>query len=320
MSLLSGHPTGICLRDLPGSTPETTGTAAVSDALREASALGAMILQLPAVTVVDAHLDPDALERVAAVAKQENVVLTSALPPAHPDRITENWGQDDTAPRHAAAQIAAGAALGVRSFHITIGGEEDRAQGVESFRGQLERAVPVLRGLVDRAAAVGDAPIVLKTHEETTTREVVELVEKVPGLQVGLSPVNVVARLEDPVESADRIAHAVHTVYLDDCDIVAAPGGYRRRMRCVGSGAVDWRSVLGLLNQSCPVILDSHRASLAMPVEDPGWRALQDCPGPRDRDGLHAMLREEQGGIADQSPDDALPERLARFRELLVRR
>lgn len=318
MTLISGHPAGICLRDLPGCTPDTAGVSAVGDAVREAAALGAAILQLPALTAVDASLAPDALQRVAAVAKEENVVLTSALPPAHPDRITAVWGTDETAPRHAVAQITAGAALGVGSFHITIGGEDDRAQGIGSFRGQLERVVPVLRGLVAHAAAVGDAPVVLKTHEETTTGEVAELVRQVPGLRVGLSPVNVVARLEDPVAAAGRVAQAVHTVYLDDCDIVPAPGGYRRRMRCLGSGAVDWRSVLNLLDRGCPVVLDSHRASLTMPVEDPGWVALQECPGPRERDGLRAMVRGGREGNGNQLPEDALSERLTRMLELLT--
>lgn len=284
---------GVCLRDLPGC-PQVDATGFdLLDAIAAAGAIGASLLQLPTVLLASATLDPIELARVRRVAEANGVRLSVALPAAHPDRRKELWGTDAADVRHPFAQLAAARRLGAVSLHITVGTDADRFRVAPTWADQLERTVPVLRELRDAAAEI---PLVLKTHEEMTTFEAVRLCESVPGLLLGFSPVNVVARLEDPLRAAARVAALTHTVYIDDCAVRRGPDGLVRVMRAIGHGALPWDEILEILPATAPRIIDLHRAELRMPLYEPEWLAHENEVGV---DELAVLLsRVESGGLA----------------------
>lgn len=60
--------------------------------------------------------------------------------------------------------------------------------------------------------------LLLKTHEEITSFEIVRIIEKVGADVIGvlLDPVNFVARLEEPIVYNARVAPYVRQVHLED--------------------------------------------------------------------------------------------------------
>jgi len=283
---------GVCFRDVPGDH----AADALGSAVADAAALGARLLQLPSVRSASDGLDGAELADAAALAAERGVALTASLPAAHPDRIAQTWGDDPASPRHPFAQLVAAERLGCEAVHVTVGVETDRLGGPESWRAQLERTAPVLRELVARASM----PVVLKTHEEMTVGEVLRVADAVDGVRVGFSPVNVVVRLDDPLASAGLLAPVTHTVFLDDCDVVETGRGLARRMRRIGGGSLPWAQMLAAMPDAS-VVVDLHRASFEMPVDDAQWVRLQ--PG---ADVAAARAR----AVPDRG-DDALGARLA---------
>lgn len=294
---------GICLRDVPGLRADD----GVPDAIDRTALAGATVLQLPSVLAASPTLDVGELRAARDHADAVGVRLTAALPPAHPDRIDAEWGTDPDAPRHPLAQLRAGEDLGIASWHVTVGGEADRFRLDPSWAAQLDRTVSVLRSLV----AAASCPVVLKTHEEMTTFELARLCEEVAGLAVGFSPVNVVARLEDPIAAAHRIASRVHSVYLDDCALVRVPDGLVRVMRSIGDGVLPWPDLLAAVPAEATLVLDLHRADLRMPLHTPAWLARQPDLTPGELAALYRLT-----SVGDARPDD-LTERVSRAAALL---
>ncbi|BBB02319.1 hypothetical protein RVR_10205 [Actinacidiphila reveromycinica] len=268
---MTDDPRGIVLRDLPGAPRTVEG---MLSALR---ALGVRRCHLPGPGWFDAGLDDRALAAARAALAAEGVAVALGLGfvnPARPERAAETvrLGHGDLeAGLH--RLVRAAALLGAESLHFTVGTVEDRFRTAPTWADQLAAAAPVVRRLAERAASHG-IPLVLKTHEEMTTFELLRLRDAVghDGLRVGYSPVNVLCRLEDPVAAAGRVADWTHTVFLDDADTAWTPRGLERRMRPLGEGRVDWPAVLSVLAPAAPrLVLDLHRAALDMPFAEPGW-------------------------------------------------
>ncbi|WP_431907540.1 sugar phosphate isomerase/epimerase family protein [Amycolatopsis thermoflava] len=244
---------GIVLRDLPGEVPPA----------RLRAALGPLQLcHVPSVRWFSPALDPSELDACAGLGAR----VASGLGPIHPGRAPDavELGDGD-ALRGWHRMIDAAARLGVESLHCTVGVLEDR---FGAWAEQLAATAGLVRPLVRAAEAYG-IPLVLKTHEEMTTFELLRFAEET-GVRVGFSPVNVVVRLEHPLAAARRVAPLVHTVFLEDCAITWTPAGLPRRMRPVGQGAMPWPEILEVLPE-VPVVLDLHRAELDMPLYQDGW-------------------------------------------------
>jgi 3-oxoisoapionate decarboxylase len=172
--------------------------------------------------------------------------------------------------------IESAAAIGLDRLFFVIGTIDERFDralpwseqlaGVTSF---LQRAAPMLRDLGIR--------LLIKTHEEIFTAEVVRLVETVGPdvLGVALDPVNVLCRLEDPVAATRRVAPYVGQVHLDDAVMQMERQGIRRLLCPIGEGAIDWRAILQLIPPEVPRWIEMHRAQFAMPAFDRDWLALQ---------------------------------------------
>lgn len=208
--------------------------------------------------------------------------------------------------------VEAAASMGIHDLFFVIGMIEERFDTNVSWQAQREavaalllRVAPVLRAHKSR--------LLLKTHEEITTSEVVALCERVGPelLGVAFDPVNVVCRMEDPVEAAKRVAPYAASVHLDDAVLRFQDGGVRRFLAPYGDGALDWPAMLAELSGARARWIEMHSGQFAMPVFDAEWlKAQPDIALPEFASVLAMATRFGDREIAwDQSrPTDRLPQ------------
>jgi len=263
---------GVVLRDLPGAP------ATLAAGLDAAAAAGAGRLQVPSLLRLDPALDPAGLRAARAEAAARGLrldaqlgVLNAVRPERNPDLL--RLGDGD--PLRGVERTAAAAAIaGIETLHFTIGQLEDREPDRTAWSEQLERSAVLVAAAAEVAAAHA-VRLVLKTHEEMSSTDVLAVVDACDGaIGVGLSPVNLLIGLEEPGAATRRLAGHVDTVFLDDASLVRTPGGYRRRMEPLGHGTIDWPEVLSLLSSAGDgpaLTLDIHRAAFDIPCFDPGW-------------------------------------------------
>ena len=259
----SGRRWGIWARDVPPLV-ESVGPAAVAAAMKDVQALGGEVLGLTSIRQASATLDPGELREVGAEAARQGVELQVNLGTVHPDRYDAAEGE---------AAIDAGAKLGVGCFHATFGVVADRFAITPTWTEQLRSAVDPMRALVDRAGRA----LVMRTHEEMTTFELMRLCESVgrDDLRVGYSPVNVVTRLEDPDAAFRRVADRTSTLFLDDYVISRTAAGAARRLCLLGEGVIGWERLIADSPPDAVTLLDIHHAEFDMPFYDPEWLVHQ---------------------------------------------
>lgn len=167
--------------------------------------------------------------------------------------------------------------LGAQTPYFYVGTIEDRLSASLAWADQLAHVAAVLR---DLAPALRDRgmSLLLKTHEEITSAEIVALIEAVGPdvLGVAFDPVNVVVRGEAPLPAARRLAPHVRQVHLDDCDIRWTDRGARRVLCAMGAGALDWPALLAPFS-GVACWIDLHRGEFDMPFFEPSW--LAHAPG-----------------------------------------
>lgn len=120
----------------------------------------------------------------------------------------------------------------------------------------------------------------IETHEEITSFEVVRLVEAVGPDAVGITydSANVVARAEDPVEAARRVAPYVRMSHVRDVALFRTDYGIGRMLAPCGEGVMDWPAILAALGEQRPDLrlsIENSRDRTVMPmhVYDPAWLA-----------------------------------------------
>ncbi|HEY0918610.1 sugar phosphate isomerase/epimerase family protein [Devosia sp.] len=169
--------------------------------------------------------------------------------------------------------LDAAALLGARTPYFYVGTIEDRLYAGLAWADQLAHVAAVLRELAPALRERGMS-LLVKTHEEITSAEIVALIEAVGPdvLGVAFDPVNVVVRGEAPLPAARRLAPHVRQVHLDDCDIRWTGRGVRRVLCPMGEGVVDWPVLLAsFAGAACWI--DLHRGEFDMPLFEPEWQA-----------------------------------------------
>jgi len=142
---------------------------------------------------------------------------------------------------------------------------DEQLQATERFMRQL---VPCLR---DHGCRLD-----VETHEEITSFEVVRLVESVGPEVIGITfdTGNILARCEDPVAAARRVAPYVHLAHVKDALLLFTQEGLVRNARACGEGIVDWATILPILYEYAPNLalsLEDHRGYLPLEIYDPEW-------------------------------------------------
>nr|WMC97138.1 TIM barrel protein [Aminobacter aminovorans] len=259
---------------IKSSLPDGRSLTAV-EALQAAAKLGLQGLLFNSLFDVSPTLDPAELAAARAEANRLGLEISSMLGivnPALPARsrpIVDAGGGDMQAGIERLVDLAAG--IDIRDMFFIIGMIEDRFEADVSWQAQLD-GVAELLGRCAPALRRNGSKLLLKTHEEIATSEIVALVERIGAdvLGVAFDPVNVLCRLEDPVAAARRVAPYAAQLYVDDAVMRFQENGIRRFLAPLGEGFVDWNGIRSLLPDA-KVWIEMHAGQFAMPVFDRHW-------------------------------------------------
>ncbi|MGW2661782.1 sugar phosphate isomerase/epimerase family protein [Nocardia tengchongensis] len=147
----------------------------------------------------------------------------------------------------------------------------DWADQLAATEKYLRTLAPVLRGT--------GAHLNIETHEEITSWETVRLVEAAGPDVYGITfdCANVVARGEDPVAAAARVAPYVRQTHLRDVVLLETEAGYGRFIVPAGAGFIDWPALLAPLLAHNPALnlsiegVSGARAEMTLFVHDERW-------------------------------------------------
>lgn len=214
---------------------------------------------------------PDRLDEVAAEARRAGVELQLGLGCAGP------VGEAAAVRRELRRSLARGLEVGIKEFFVYT--RSVREGMVEQGRflehpAQLRLIRANLEFLAEQARE-NDARINVKTHEDLASEEVRTLVETLdPAVfSIGLDVANLVVRAEDPHAVAATLGPSVRMTHLEDVVLFPVAHGYRRRLRALGEGVLDWNSLLGSLLAVGvrDFTLEQHRGKFDVPVFDRSW-------------------------------------------------
>ncbi len=224
-------------------------------------------------------LDPQELQAVRDEADRLGLHMSAGLGmvnPALPFRgqVLAKAGEGDFA-AGLRRLIRLAAAIGIHEMFFVIGMIEERFSEAVSWQAQRKAVVDLLVVCAPVLRECGSR-LLLKTHEEIATAEVVELVRAVGPdlLGIAFDPVNVVCRMEDPMEAARRVAPHVAQLHVDDAVVRFQEGGIRRFLAPMGEGVLDWPAIMALM-PGARLWIEMHRGQFAMPVFDAQWLAAQ---------------------------------------------
>lgn len=288
------------------------------EALQAAAAHGFSGLLFNSLFDISATLDPAEMRAVRSEADRLGLALSASLGfinPAAPSRgakVIEAGNGDMTAGVKRLIGLAAD--IGINDLFLVIGMIEDRFE--PSWQAQRDTVARLIRDCGPLLRARG-ARLLLKTHEEITTDEVLALVRAVGGdlLGVAFDPVNVVCRMEDPMAAARRVAPHTAIVHVDDTVLRFEGDGIRRYLAPIGEGVLDWDAILALM-PAAKIWIEMHSGQFAMPVFDPAWLKAQPELAVAEFASVLAMAQRfgDRDMPWDQArPADRLPQAMAKF-------
>ncbi|OFI37489.1 hypothetical protein BIU82_10575 [Arthrobacter sp. SW1] len=213
----------------------------------------------------------DRLDEVAAEARRAGVELQLGLGCAGPA------GDPATVRAELRRALERGLELGITEFFVYTRSVREGLLEQGRFLdhpAQLRLVRATLESLSARAADAG-VRINVKTHEDLASAEVLGLAHSLdPAVfGIGLDVANLVVRGEDPHAVAAALGPWVRMTHLEDLVLFAVPHGYRRRLRALGEGVLDWELLLGSLLGSGvrDFTLEQHRGKFDTPVFDRSW-------------------------------------------------
>lgn len=300
---------GVFNNSLPGYESHTA-----TQTLDAAKALGLDAVMFGNILTLSPTLDHDFLAGVASEAKARGLQLAAGVGtfnPTRPDRAKAlvAAGNGDMVAGLAKA-LRAAAILGVPSLFFVVGMIEDRDDPALPWQAQLDSVIAGLKQVASVVRETG-VKLLIKTHEEITTFEIIRIIEAVGAdiLGVAHDPVNVVCRIEDAVEATRRIAPYVAQVHVDNCYQSLDGEQMRRYLSPMGDGDLDWPGILRL-SGDVPWWIEFHRGQFAMPVFDKTWLAAQHDVTLDEYRGLIA-------GAVKRARDNApIPDQLDVFKRL----
>jgi sugar phosphate isomerase/epimerase len=265
---------GILKTSLPGAEK-----ADLREAIRIAASSGLDALMATSLYDLSSSLDEAEIADLIAAARGQGVTLASGLGgfhPLRPERCANVVKAGDGDVVKGAARLARLAArTGLGDLFFAIGMITDREDPSLAWPDQL---AAVREGLLKLAPALRElgTRVLVKTHEEITTFEILQLIEAVGEDVLGVAhdPVNVVCRMEEPVAATRRIAPYVRQVHIDDAVLQLDRDQVRRYLVPMGQGDLDWPAMLAL-TPNAKLWLETHRGQFAMACFDADWMRQQ---------------------------------------------
>jgi len=269
---------GLYSRSLPGA--DKLGPQAILQRVAELGLAGCLFASA---LHISSTLDPLELHDAHALARDLGLSLSVAFGQIHPHHFDERRDilqiGDGDIKVGLERLLRAVRAIDCTELMFTIGTLEDRFNRTVAWSDQLDATAEFLQSLTPIVAELG-CHLNLKTHEDITSFEILRVIEKVGEEVVGVcfDPVNVLARLEDPLAAARRLAPYIRQLHVDDAIIQLSDNGLERWLCPCGNGIVDWPAIFAMLyvnaNLQSPII-ELHRAHLQMPAFDTSWLAAQ---------------------------------------------
>lgn len=183
-------------------------------------------------------------------------------------------GDDDERIADLSASLHAAATLGAREifgFTRTV-----RDPGLLAHRMQLD-AIAARLSRLRTVLQESDLILNIKTHEDLSSPQVLELVERAGAdrFAVSLDVANLVVRGEDPVAATRRLAPYIRQTHLEDVALFFVERGLRRRLRPIGEGIVDWPELLEVLSTSpaSTLVIEQHLGRFDADIFDDEWLA-----------------------------------------------
>jgi len=190
-------------------------------------------------------------------------------------------GNGDTKSRieRVKGEIEIASECGWRDLHSSLGGPNNRYNKEIPWERQTAATMEVLRALAPVLRDKG-CRINLEDHGETTTFELVRIVEEIGPDTVGicLDTANVLVFAEDPVEAARRAAPYTHMTHTKDGIIYFSERGLTRQGRPPGQGCLDWEKILPILAEHSPDLtlsIEDHKWLFEAEIFTPEWHAEQ---------------------------------------------
>jgi sugar phosphate isomerase/epimerase len=225
---------------------------------------------------LSASLDPG---EIAAVREAADALgLYSHVSVSSPNPHNHDAGTKELRAR-LTQEIELAAACDWHELHSALGSEKTRYQHELPWRQHLADSTAFLKSLAPVLRANGSR-INLETHGDTTTFELVRLVEEVGADVAGicLDTANVLCFAEDPVAAARRAAPYTHLTHSKDAIIYFCENGLRRQGRPPGEGILDWEKILAVLGEfhpDLPLSIEDHKWLFDAEIFDPDWHAQQ---------------------------------------------
>lgn len=224
-------------------------------------------------------LDQWELEDIRQVAQESGITLglgIGMLNPYQPQRSSDalKVGNGDLA-KGLLRLTEAALQLGQPNVMLVVGMEEDRFNQSVAWSDQLAEVSSFLKRLEPDLRSIG-SQVLIKTHEEITSWEVLRLLEVLDTdlFGVAFDPVNLIVRMEDPIAAVDRLAGLIGQVHVDDARLIWNGRGFSRVLSPIGKGCIDWPALISRISTSDPDAWywgEIHRAELDIPFRNEGW-------------------------------------------------
>ena len=230
---------------------------------------------------IDPALDPETLRAFRRTADELGLYLEVGLPSPNPVRRARELGRTVDPSEHARElerHIAAVAALGCRHARAYVGDRHDRFRADVPWDAQRAATLDVISRLAPCLIDL-NVRIALETHSDLTTDELLAMLAELgPELSgVTLDTGNLVMRLDDPVEAAERLAPHVLATHVKDAALAYTPRGLCWQARPVGSGILPIPDLIRPLlaaNPHLALSIELHPRTYDLPIYDRSWLAF----------------------------------------------
>ncbi|MFI5455758.1 MAG: sugar phosphate isomerase/epimerase family protein [Isosphaerales bacterium] len=244
---------------------------------------------------IDPNLDPGRLTAFRDQAAVMGLYLEVGLPSPNPARRSRELGRRVDPlelARELAPQVEAVALLGCRHARVYVGDRHDRFRTDSPWIGQIKSTVDVLDHLTPRLKELG-VRFAIETHADLTGDELISMLDQLEPEVAGvtLDTGNLVMRLDDPVELANRLAARVVATHIKDAVLAFTPRGLCWQARPVGSGILPLPDILAPViraNSAIALSIELHPRTYDLPIFDRKWLAHFPALGPQS---LAAVVR-----------------------------
>jgi 3-oxoisoapionate decarboxylase len=276
-------------------------------------------VQFEGPAMIEAGLDHVRLAEFHQRAEAMGLYLEVGLPSPNPARRARELGRAVDAAELAwelVPHLEAVAALSCRHARVYVGDRHDRFRPDSPWSSQIEATIDVITRLTPRLKDLG-IRLAIETHADLTGDELIQILKRLDPDVAGvtLDTGNLVMRLDDPLEWADRLAPRVVATHVKDAVLAFTPRGLCWQARPVGSGILPLPDILAAImrqNPSITLSIELHPRTYDLPIYDRKWLAYFPSLRPESlaavvRLGALAEKRYADGSLMRPEVVEAIP-------------